>query len=72
MTREEKERVEALRQLNVEILGLRTSGKHKVAKCRAANGREFSIGLAGSSDDRRGLKNFKTDVRKCIERQFGP
>lgn len=66
MTKEERLRLEILKEMGVLVIELRTSGRHRVAKCRTAEGKEFSIGLAGSSCCARGLKNFKSDVRRCI------
>lgn len=65
MTRDEKARMEILKEMGVSVIDIR-AGKHAVAKCRTSDGKEFSIGLAGSSGCWRGLKNFKSEVRKCM------
>lgn len=64
--RRDKEHLEILKQLNVNVISARQSGKHHVLRCEGPGGERFQTVFAKTPGDHRSLLNWRSDVRRAM------
>lgn len=58
------EHLKILRELEVDVIGFRWSGKHYVARCRSTRGDIFQTTFSKTPSDYRAMKNWRSVVRR--------
>lgn len=61
------EQFKILKDLQIEVVGFRGTGKHYVLRCRSSEGRTFLTTCARTPSDWRSLQNWRSTLRRIVE-----